>query len=96
MNAEIYIVRLVQYEGAIGVATPKNLKSLDLFRDENGLIRVGGRLRHSDSITKQPVVFPRKVLSQEESLNIFIKCVAIQVVPLQLQKFVHVVIGLLA
>lgn len=60
MNAERCIVRLVQDEGAIGVATPKNLKGLDLFRDENGLIRVGGRLRHSDSITKHPVVLPKK------------------------------------
>jgi len=39
-----------------------NLSTLDLFLDENGVLRVGGRLKHADLSTaaKYPAILPKK------------------------------------
>ena len=62
VKAEKLIVRLVQQESYdITVSVSKSLKSLDLYQDEEGLIRVGGRLRNADAdVVKHPVVLPKE------------------------------------
>ena len=62
MKAEKLIVRLVQQESYdITVSVSKSLKSIDLYQDEEGLIRVGGRLGNADAdIVKHPVVLPKE------------------------------------
>ncbi|GBL67067.1 hypothetical protein AVEN_220554-1 [Araneus ventricosus] len=71
-NAEIYILRDVQVRTfgneihsleQCGNVTPNSkLKSLSLFLDSQGILRVGGRLRNSilPYNSKHPIIFPAK------------------------------------
>ena len=73
-NAETALIRLLQHKtfsseimtltSACGTTVKRNspLHKLDPFLDENGILRVGGRIRKGDFLTdvKHPIILPRK------------------------------------
>ena len=70
--AEEYVIRSVQIEAFSSeiaalkegrtVSKDSSVRTLDPYLDENGLLRVGGRLRHSNlsSLEKNPLLLPKK------------------------------------
>ena len=69
-QAETHIIQVTQQEHLIEtiraienkIALPKDTAHLNPFLDRNGILRVGGRLQHSQLPTpeKHPVIIPKK------------------------------------
>ena len=62
------------------VKKTSSLYRLDPFLDDNGLLRVGGRLKHADltNAVKHPVILPRKVFATGLIISHFHSMVELQ------------------
>lgn len=62
VQAEEYSEEIVRLKGNKVVKSNSKIKTLGPYLDENGILRVGGRLRHADldEITKHPIILGNK------------------------------------
>ncbi|XP_063711707.1 uncharacterized protein LOC134840010 [Symsagittifera roscoffensis] len=77
-QAETHIIQVTQQEQLIEttraienkIALPKDTAQLNPFLDSNGILRVGGRLQHSQlpHPEKHPVIIPKSLISHHSSL----------------------------